>query len=133
MKDKVILTITSLLTILFLSFHLTDDLVRGFERGGVSTYWGVLILAVWLYATLLLAERRLGYVIILLGSLLGAGVPLIHMRGAGMVGGRITNCSGIYFWTWTLLALGVTACVSVILSVRGLWRLQSSRSGTGPL
>jgi hypothetical protein len=108
MKDKVILTITSLLTILFLSFHRTDDLVRGFERGGVSTYWGVLILAVWLYATLLLAERRL-------------------------VGGRITNSSGIYFWTWTLLALGVTACVSVILSVRGLWRLQSSRSGTGPL
>jgi uncharacterized membrane protein YGL010W len=46
MKHKVTLTITSLLSILFLVFHLTEDIVRGMERGGVSTYVGVLILAV---------------------------------------------------------------------------------------
>ena len=124
MKHTLILITTSLLSILFLTFHLTEDIVRGFERGGVSTFVGLLIAAVWLYGTLVLAERRSGYIIILLGSLLGAGVPLIHMRGAGLVGGRIANSSGIFFWVWTLIALGVTAVFSVILSACGLWNLK---------
>jgi hypothetical protein len=75
-----------------------------------------------------LAERRSGYVIMLLGSILASGVPFIHMRGAGLVGGRIANSSGVFFWVWTLIALGVTAIFSVILSARGLWRLQRGQS-----
>ena len=124
MNLRITLTITSLLSILLGVLHLTDDIVRGFERGGPSTYNGVLIAAVWLYATLALADRRSGYVIMLLASIGTAGVPLIHMRGAGLVGGRIVNSSGIFFWVSTLLLLGVTAIVSGILSARGLWRLQ---------
>jgi|SRR5262245_15232720 len=123
MKHNLRLTIASLLSILFLTFHLTDDIVRGFENGGVKNITGVLILVVWLYGTLVLAERRSGYVIILLGSLLGSGVPVVHMMGSGLVGGRIANSSGVFFWVWTLIALGVTALFSVILSVRGLWSL----------
>jgi len=123
---RVALTITSLLSILLLTFHLTEDILRGFERGGPSTYLGVLIMAVWLYATLVLIERRSGYVIILLASILGAGVPLIHMTGAGMAGGRIVNSSGRFFWVWTLIALGVTASVSVILAARGLWNSRAT-------
>jgi membrane-bound ClpP family serine protease len=124
MKHSVMLTITSLLSILFMTFHLTDDIVRGMEPGGVKTIIGVLMLVVWLYGTLVLAERRLGYVIILLGSILGSGVPVVHMMGAGLVGGRIANSSGVFFWVWTLLAVQVTAIFSVILSARGLWSLQ---------
>ena len=58
--------------------------------------------------------------IILLGSLLGSLVPVIHMKGAG-VGGAIAQSSGAFFFIWTLVALGVTALFSVILSARGLW------------
>jgi hypothetical protein len=122
MKPDVMLTIASLLSILLMTFHFTDDIVRGMEPGSVSTLYGVLILVVWLYGTLVLAERRSGYVIMLLGSILGSGVPVIHMMGAGLVGGRIANSSGVFFWVWTLITLGVTALFSVILSVRGLWR-----------
>jgi hypothetical protein len=121
MKPDVMLTIASLLSILLMTFHFTDDIVRGMEPGSVSTLYGVLILVVWLYGTLVLAERRSGYVIMLLGSILGSGVPVIHMMGAGLVGGRIANSSGVFFWVWTLITLGVTALFSVILSVRGLW------------
>jgi len=85
----------------------------------------VLILVVWLYGTLVLAERRSGYIIILLGSLLAAGIPVIHMMGKGVgVGGNIAKSNGAFFFVWTLLALGVTAVFSVILSARGLWSLQ---------
>ena len=78
------------------------------------------ILVVWLYGTLVLAERRSGYVIILLGSLLGLVVPVIHMKGAG-VGGTLAKSSGAFLFIWTLIALGVTALFSVILSARALW------------
>src|SRR5437667_71069 len=44
------------------------------------------------------------------------------MMGAG-VGGEIAKASGAFFFVWTLLALGVTAIFSLILSVRGLWSL----------
>ena len=120
MKRDVMLTIASLLSILLVTFHVADDIVRGMEPGRLSDLIVVPILVVWLYGTLVLAERRSGYVIILLGSLLGLLVPVIHMKGAG-VGGTIAKSSGAFFFIWTLIALGVTALFSVILSARGLW------------
>jgi len=81
-----------------------------------------------------LAGRRSGHVLMLLGGLLGSVVPLAHMRGAGLVGGRIVGSGGIFFWVWTLVALGVTATVSVVLSARGLWSLRQAqlrRTGGG--
>ena len=123
MKHNNLLTITSLISILLMTFHLTDDIVHGMEKGGLINLIGVLILVVWLCGTLLLAERRLGYVIMFLGSLLAAGMPVIHMRGAG-VGGEFAKSSGAFFFIWTLLALGVLGVFSAILSARGLWRRQ---------
>jgi hypothetical protein len=119
-KHNVTLTIASLLSILLMTFHLADDIVRGMEPGTLSDLIAVPILVVWLYGTLVLAERLSGYVIILLGSLLGLLVPIVHMKGEG-VGGAIAKSSGAFFFIWTLLALGVSALFSVILSARGLW------------
>jgi hypothetical protein len=120
MKPNVTLTVASLLSILLFTFHLTGDIVLGMEPGTLSNLIAVPILVVWLYGTLVLSERRSWYVIILLASLLGLLVPVIHMKGAG-VGGAIAQSSGAFFYIWTLLALGVTALFSVILSARGLW------------
>ena len=125
MKQTVTLTITSLLSILLVTFHVSDDVVRGMEKGGVSNLTVVPILVVWLYGTLALAERRSGYVILLLGSLLGSGIPVIHMKGKGV--GEIAKSSGGFFFVWTLLALGVISIFSVILSTRGLWSLRRSQ------
>ena len=129
MKHSVMLTIASLLSILFFTLHLADDIVRGMEPGGLSNLiGGVLISVVWLYATLVLAERQSGYIILLLGSLLSLAVPVIHMKGTGVgVASGIANSSGGFFFIWTLLALGVTGLFSVILSARGLWSLRRSQ------
>ena len=105
MKPAGTLTITSLLSILFTSFHFTEDIVRGIEPGKLPTLIGVLILVVWLYGTLALAERRSAYVIVLLFSALASGIPVLHMMGKGLVGGRIAGSSGVFFWVWTLFAL----------------------------
>jgi hypothetical protein len=124
MKPNV-LTIASLLSILLFMFHLTDDITRGFEKGGLSNLiGGTLISVVWLYGTLVLAERRSGYIISLLLSFLSLGVPVIHMRGKGVgIASGIANSSGGFFFIWTLIALGVTGLLAVILSARGLWSL----------
>jgi hypothetical protein len=129
MRHGVMLTIFSLLTFLLLTFHLADDIVRGFEPGGLSNLIGVLLISVvWLCGTLVLAGRRSGYVIILLGSLLGLFVPYVHMRGKGVgVASGIANSGGGFFFVWTLLALGVTALFAAVLSARGLWGMRRGR------
>jgi len=130
MKQSVMLMTASLLSILFVTLHTADDIVRGMEPGTLFDLIVVPILVVWLYGTLVLAERRSGYIIVLLGSLVGCLVPVIHMKGAG-VGGAIAKSSGGFFFIWTLLALGVPALFSVILSVRGLLEHLPRRAATG--
>jgi len=124
MKNHVMLTVASLLSILLLTLHLADDIVRGMAPGGPANMIGLVVLAGWVYATLALAGRRSGYVINLVLSLLAAGIPVIHMTGIGLGQGRST---GAFFFIWTLLALGVTTIFSVILAVRGLWSLRSGQ------
>jgi|SRR5208283_437274 len=120
MKHNILLVIASLLSILFMTFHMTDDIVRGMEPGTLVDLIVVPILVFQLYGTLVLAGKRSGYVIILLGSLLLLVVPVVHMKGAG-VGGAIAKSSGAFFFIWTLLALAVTALFSVVLAAHALW------------
>ena len=129
MKHIHILTIASLLSILFDTFHLADDIDRGMSSGGLSNFVAVVICVVWLYGTLVLAGRRSGYIILLLGGLLSIAVPVIHMKGKGVgVASRLANSGGHFFFVWTLIAIGVLGLFSVILSVRGLWSLRRGES-----
>jgi ABC-type multidrug transport system permease subunit len=132
MKQSVMLRGASLLSILLVTLHLADDIVRGFEDGGPSNLLAVPILVIWLYGALVLAERRSGYVIVLLASLFGAYIPFLHFRAAGGVaGGEIAGSSGAFFWVFTLVALGVSTVFSVILAAQGLfglgWRRHEER------
>lgn len=128
LKPNVLLTISSLLSILFMTLHATSDTLRarvGTPEAGGSTLVGVPILVIWLYGTLMLAERRSGYVIMLVGSLLAIGMPVVHVIGpAGIFHGELAKSSGAFVFVWTLHVLGVTGMFSLILSVRGLWNLQ---------
>ena len=128
MKPNVMLIIASLLSIILMIFHMTDDIVRGMEPGTLFDLIIVPVLAVWLYGALVLRERRSGYVIVLVASLLGLLVAIIHMKGAG-VGGAIAKSSGGFFFIWTLIALGVTSLFSVMLSARALWEQLRGRTG----
>ena len=127
MKDSVLLTITSLLTILFLTFHISDEITRGLEPGRLNMVIPILVLAVWLYGAIALAGRRSGYIIVLLGAIIGTGVPIVHMAGAGLVGGRIANSHAAFFWVWQNYTLCVISMLSLILSVRGLWKREWRR------
>ena len=128
MKHNLMLTITSLLSILFMTFHLTQDTLHakaGTPEAGGSTLVAVPILVVWLYGTLVLAERRSGYVIMLVGSILALGMPVIHVIGPrGIFGGEFAKYSGAFLFFWTFFILGVTGMFTLIISAQGLWRLR---------
>ena len=129
MKQTAMLTIASLLTILFMTFHLTGDILFRMAPAGLVNLLAVFIFVVQLYGTLVLGGRRAGYIIIFLGSVLGLIVPVVHMKGTrGVIGGDIGNSSQAFLFVWTILALGITATFSVILSASALLSLPWRRS-----
>src|ERR1044072_5715914 len=121
MKHTRLLKITSLLSLLLLTLHVTDDIVRGISKAE-SSNTALVVLVVFLYGTLVLAERRSGHVIMLLVGLFAAGMPVIHMRGAHYP--EIARSAGGFFFVWTLWGLGGLGGLPFVLSARGLWNLR---------
>jgi len=134
MKQTAMLTTASLLSILFMTFHMTGDILFKMSPAGLVNLFVVLVFVVQLYGTLVLSGRRAGYIIIFLGSVLGLVIPVVHMKGTrGLLGGDIGNSGQAFLFVWTMLALGITATFSVILSASALlsfpWR-RSRRAST---
>ena len=120
MKHNVMLIVASLLTLLLTIFHLTQDIMRQPDGTNMIPI-PVVVFAVWLYGTLMLSDRIWGYIIMLLGGLIGAGMIIAHSRA-----GVISN-SGGFFFVWTLFALSTTGWFTAILSARGIWTTLHSR------
>ena len=120
MKESTLSVVTSLLSIVLLTLHITDDIVRGISQAE-SSNTALLVLVVFLYGTLVLAGRRSGYVIMLLVGLVAAAMPVMHMRGAHYP--ELARSAGGFFFVWTLWALGGLGGLTVTLAARALWRL----------
>ena len=125
MNNNRVLKITSLLSLLLLTLHVTDDIVRGISKAESSNI-ALVVLVVLLYGTLVLAERQWGHVIMFLVGLFAAGIPVMHMKGTHYP--EIAASPGGFFFVWTLWALGALGGVTMILSVRGLWSLRRGGS-----
>ncbi len=121
MKQNPILRIASLLSIVLLTLHITDDIVRGISKAEPSNI-ALAVLVALLYGTLVLPERRSGHIIMLLVGLLAVAMPVMHMRGAHYP--EIARSIGGFFFVWTLWALGGLGGFTFILSARGLWNLR---------
>jgi hypothetical protein len=125
---------TSLLAIFFITLHYTDDVirkVRGADQGGSAALIAVLILFVWLYAILMLTERKSGYIISLIVSLLNSIIPIGHLTGMGEEAtlGEIATSSGPFF-VWVVIALALTVFPSLVLSAYLLFRPSTEKSAT---
>ena len=121
MKPNAVLVVTSLLSLLLLTLHVTDDIVRGISKAESSNI-ALLVLAILLYGTLVLPDRRSGHIIMLIVGLFAVLMPVMHMRGAHYP--EIAKSPGGFFFVWTLWALGGLGGVTILLSARGLWSLR---------
>lgn len=125
MKASTLLVATSLFSIVFLSLHIAEDIVLGFAPGGLTNLFGIAVLVVYLCGAVLLRDRRSGLIIVLVGSLLALGMPILHMRGAGV---GVKRSAGAFFFIWTLYALGVSGTFGMILAGRALWGTRGRRA-----
>ena len=123
MKKNFLPVLVSVLSIILMTIHLAGDIVFGMEKGGALNLVTLPILTLWLYGTLVLSEKRWGYIIMLLGGLLGLLMPVLHMRGNG-INPELLKSSGAFIFVWTLLALGATSLFAVTLSTIELWKLR---------
>ena len=125
MKRNTLLTVASLLSILLMSLHVTDDIVRGISPAARDNVGAVVIFLVWLIGTLLLSERRSGYFIQLLGGIFAAAMPILHMRSARYP--AIASSPGGFFFIWSLIVVGTIGAFAAILSAQALWLSFRSR------
>ena len=114
------LTIASLLSIILLPFHIGGDVALGFDRGGSGLVFVVVPIL------LVVACGTSGHVIMFPGGLAALGMPIIH-RNNGFTTVVAKSPGGLFF-IWTLMALGVTGGLVMILSARGLWNLRSRKT-----
>lgn len=121
MNHTRLLKITSLLSLLLLTLHVSDDIVRGISKAESSNI-ALIVLVVLLYGTLVLADGRWGHVIMFVAGLFAGMIPVMHMRGAHYP--ELAASPGGFFFVWTLWALGAFGGVTMILAVQGLWRLR---------
>jgi hypothetical protein len=118
MKQSDLLSVTSILSVLLLALHISQDIVFGFDRAGLNHLVGVAILLVVVCGAVLLRERRSGKVIMLLGGVMAAAMLPLHMRNG--LRPEFLEKSGALLFIWTLYVLGVTGAFSVILAIQAL-------------
>ena len=125
MSHNRLLVVTSLLSIVLISLHFTDDIVRGMDTAGPQNVGAIAILLVWLVGTLLLGKRLIGYIIMLVGGVFTFGMPIIHFRGTHFP--DIVAGPGGFFFFWVLLALGLTGTFSIILAGLEIWNSRRAK------
>jgi hypothetical protein len=125
MNHNLLLTVTSLLSVVLMTLHLSDDIARGISPPGADNIGAVAILLVWSFGTLVVGNRIGGIIIMLLGALFTMAMPVIHMTGRGYP--QIASSSGGLFFISTLLSLGTTGGLAFILSAGELWGRWRSR------
>lgn len=118
MRQNDQLSAISIVSVLLLALHISQDIVFGFDRAGLNHLVGVAMLLVVVCGAVLLRERPSGKVIMLLGGVMAAGMLPLHMRNG--LRPEFLAKSGALLFIWTLYVLGVTGALSVVLAVQAL-------------
>jgi len=117
-KQNDLLSATTIFSVILLALHISQDIVFGFDRGGLNQLVGVAILFVVLCGALLLRERASGKVIMLFGGVMAVAMMPLHMRNG--LRPEFLEKSGALLFVWTLYVLGVTGMFSIVLAVQAL-------------
>ena len=120
MKRDELLGACSLISVLLLALHISQDIVFGLDSAGLNHLTGVAILLVVTCGAVLLRARTSGRVIMLLGGLMAAGMLPLHMRHG--MRPEFLEKPGALLFVWTLYVLGVNGTFSVVLAALALGR-----------
>jgi hypothetical protein len=118
MKQSDLLSWLSILSVLLLALHISQDIVFGLDRAGLNHLVGIAILLVLLCGAVLLRERTSGKVIMLIGGVVAAAMLPLHMRHG--LRPEFLDRSGALLFVWVLYLLGVNGAFSIILAIQAL-------------
>ena len=123
-----LLKATSALTAFLFSIHWIQDVVLGIDKVGIQSIGGVGILFVWMALVLLLAEHRVGQVLLLVLGALATGITALHLNSP-----RIQErafAPGGFAFLWVMGLMGTTGALSFLFAILAL-RTKRSAQTTG--
>lgn len=120
MPRLTLLTTLSLLSVVLMTLHITDDIARGISPPGGDNVGAVAIFVVWLLGVLVFPDRWYGKALMLLGGIFAAAMPFLHMGGARYP--AIAAGEGGFFFVWTLIVVGTTGTLAALLALAALWQ-----------
>jgi hypothetical protein len=123
MTNSRLLKITSLLSVVLLILHVAGDLSLGYEKG--SVYPVVPIDVVFLVGATILADHISGRIIMFLGGIASALMPVFHSRLYAVADKGALG----YWFAAIVLGMGVTGIFGALLAVLEMWRTWRTRSG----
>ena len=130
MTRKNLLQGTALFSVLLLSFHFVQDALHarpGTQAAGRGNLVVVLMLVVVLVGPALLANRRLGQILMVVLALGSIAMPVLHFNGHG----DMNTYSGAFFFVWCLIALGVSGVFMLMLLTSELPLVWRGRGDSG--
>src|SRR5690349_25113096 len=110
MKNLDLLMRISILSVVLLALHISQDIVYGFSRGGLNQLAGVAILLVVLCGAVGLRQRGSGQLVMPLGGVLAMALMPLHLWQA--MRPVLLDRSGAPVVAWLLYALGRLAGLS---------------------
>ena len=128
MKRITLLSNLTLISVVLLSLHISQDIVLGLDKAGLNHLTGIAILFVITCGAVLLRDRLIGRVIMLLGGVFALGMLPLHMRHG--LRPEFLQLNGALLFVWTLYLLGVLGAFSILLAVLEL--RSPTRHGAAP-
>ena len=127
MKHKDMLVASSLFSNVLLTLHLAQDALQarpGTNPAGAGNLTGIAILIFLFCGPVLLAERRVGRMIMMFGGVAAMGMPALHFA----LGADLTKHREALLFVWCLILLGVIGALTVILSVMVIRSASAARA-----
>ena len=116
MTNNRLLKITSVLSVVLLILHVAGDISLGYEKG--SVYPVIPIAVVFLVGSTILADHISGRIIMFLGGIASALMPVLHWKLYAVADRGALG----YWFAAIVLGMGVTGVFGAILAVLEMWR-----------
>lgn len=122
MTNRRLLQIVSVSSVVMLILHVAGDLSLGYEKG--SVYPVIPIAVVFLVGATVLGDHISGRIIMLLGGIASALMPVIHWKLFAVADRGALG----YWFAAIVLGMGVTGMFGALLAALEMWRTWRARS-----
>ena len=120
-RNTRMLKMTSLISVVLFILHVTGDISLGYEKG--SVYPVIPIALVFLIGATILGDNLAGHVIMFLGGIASALMPVLHWKLYAVADKGALG----YWFAAIVLSMGVTGAFGAVLAALVMWQTWKRR------